>query len=265
MQLQDRKVKTAAVLRQGQMDAILVHVLPLQRQRFRPTQPGEEEQFKKYLVDGIVEIIHIAVPCFQIFDDRPVGFLFIPLDRHCRRFRQIVGSAGMVPDGAKYLQRVIGRRRCCGHQSMPLHHHRLGDFVERQAQPVLEVPLELLPDAKLVCLRAELWSRKIGIHGDRKCRSADLDILAGPSTPMQGKTKSRLSGRIRRNHGKTPDQNSARLTADILLEIPGLRLLADKENKAPDLAVPVLGGPLFGLWNLASEGFCELWHFVSFL
>lgn len=67
-------------------------------------------------------------------------------------------------------------------------------------------------------------------------------MLAGSSRHLEGKTQSGLSSSLRGNRRIATDQNALCFSADILLEVPSLRTFADEDDKAFNLAVPVLLG-----------------------
>ncbi len=60
-----------------------------------------------------------------------------------------------------------------------------------------------------------------------------------------------------------PNERATGLAAHVLLEIPALGGLADEEDKAAYLGVPVLGRPIFREGQLAHLGLVQLWHFVG--
>ena len=114
-------------------------------------------------------------------------------------------------------------------------------------------------------VRAKLWARQVRLHSFLQCRRPDLDRFAYTSAPLQGKSERRLPCRRRLDHRMPTDQNPLSATANVSLIVPGFGALADEENEALDLSIPVLLGALLGVWKLAYEGLSEFRHTAGFL
>ena len=67
---------------------------------------------------------------------------------------------------------------------MPLDNHGLGDLVEGQTQPVLQMALELFSNTEAMGIRAQLGPGKIGFHRRFKNRGTNLDRLSRASSPF---------------------------------------------------------------------------------
>lgn len=113
-------------------------------------------------------------------------------------------------------------------------------------------------------LGSKLWACQVGIQRDLQLRCPNLDQLASPPTPFQRKTKCGLPCCVSSDNGVASDQHPSCFAPNVFLEVPRLGLLADEQDKAPNLIVPMLGRPIICLWQLPDEGLCELWHLSVF-
>ena len=127
------------------------------------------------------------------------------------------------------------------------------------------MPVEQEARITLVSIGAQLGSCQIRLDGITKAWRPDLNLAPCPAAHLECKSQRRLTRGRRRDYRVAPDQHAPGLTANILLEVPSLRLLADEEHEALDLGIPELLGSGFRCWQLLGKGFCELWHTVGFL
>lgn len=114
--------------------------------------------------------------------------------------------------------------------------------------------VDLRADGQLVSFRPQLRTREVALDGQIECGRPDLERLSSPPAPFQRKAHRSLTRDIGRSRREPADQNALGLTAHVLLELPGLRALADEQHKALNLAVPVLVGAQFCQRNLARQG-----------
>lgn len=133
MELEDWQIETAIVLGHRQVDVILVHVRPFERQCLGLPEPGEQKHFIVDLVDRVEELLDGPAPELEILDDRARRAFLIPLNGHCRGLWQVVGASSMVPDRPEILERVVGTGRHLRHRPMSVDHHALGDLIHGQA------------------------------------------------------------------------------------------------------------------------------------
>ncbi len=133
----DRQIEAPPVLRHWKMDAVVVNVLPLKRQRLPLPKSGEKDQPVEHRMNWIVELVHGSGPGGEIIDHLPARRFAVPFDCDGRAFGQIERPSGMVPDRAKLSQGVFGPGGYPGHFTMTLNDHRLGDLGQRQSKPIL--------------------------------------------------------------------------------------------------------------------------------
>ncbi len=57
-------------------------------------------------MDWVFESVDDLAPLWEIINDPSIRLLRVPLDRECRRFRQIMRAPCVVPDGAEVPERV---------------------------------------------------------------------------------------------------------------------------------------------------------------
>ena len=109
--LQDRQIEASPILGHWHVNVPFVDVLPFKRQCLGFSQTCEQKQLLERLVYGIVKRFYLLPPLAEVIDDRAVRRFFVPLDRHRRTLRQIIGAPGMVPDRSQHAQCPVGADR----------------------------------------------------------------------------------------------------------------------------------------------------------